>query len=122
MQQVQPSQVSTCGMLCCRELWGILALRVPACSAAGCGSVSTRGDLSLHVFWGKEEIHITHLCNALLKKHPLLAFRRARKGLIRSCKHLHCTINKGCFKFKVVSGCLGYCSVASLNLLQMFLG
>lgn len=27
-------------------------------------AVSTPGDLSLRVSWGKEEIHITHLCNA----------------------------------------------------------
>lgn len=71
VQRVQPSQVSTGGMLSCRELRGILGLRVGACSAVGsCGSVSTRGDVSLHVFWGKEETHITHLCNALFKKKP----------------------------------------------------
>lgn len=45
-----------------------LGLRVGACSAVGCGSVSTGGDVSLHVFWGKEEIHLTHFCNTLLKK------------------------------------------------------
>lgn len=50
------------------ELRAILALRVGAGSAAGAGSVSAPGDLSLLVFWGKEEIHITHHCYALVKK------------------------------------------------------
>lgn len=68
VQRVQPRQVSTHGILCCGELQAILALPVGACSAAGSGSVSTPGDLSLHVFWGKEEIHITHHCYAVLKK------------------------------------------------------
>lgn len=87
VQRVQPSQVSTCGMLCCGELWAILALRVGACSAAGCGSVSTRGDLSLHVFWGKEKSTSLITAQCIIKKNPL-AFRRARKGLIRSYKRL----------------------------------
>lgn len=70
VQRVQPSQVSTCGMLCCGELWGILALRVGACSAAGCGSCPREGTCPCTCAGERRNPHHSSLHSALLKKNP----------------------------------------------------
>lgn len=89
VQRVQPSQVSTCSMwnacavgssgaslVCVWEL--VLLSAVAACP---------HGRMCPCVRFG-ERRKSTSLISAITKKTLLLEFRRARKGLIRSCKHL----------------------------------
>lgn len=89
VQRVQPSQVSTCS-LWNAVLSGALGHPWSACGSLFCCRLWRRvhmGGRVLVCVLGKGG-NPHHSFLQLLKKPLLLEFRRARKGLIRSCKHL----------------------------------
>lgn len=90
VQQVQPSQVRTCS-LWNAVLSGALGHPWSACGSLFCcrlwQRVHRRGRVLACVL-GKGGNPPHSFLQYIIEKNPLLEFRRARKGLIRSCKHL----------------------------------